>query len=57
MSEEAAPVFSHTAAQNIFGNTGGRVIMLVMTISGNIIFNWVLTVKISLLCSLIQLIN
>ena len=39
-------VFSYTAVLFIFGNTGG-----------NFIFNWILTVKTSVLCLLIQLSN
>ena len=31
MSEATAGVFRHAAVHNIFGNTGGRVLMLVMT--------------------------
>ena len=30
MSEATAGVFRHAAVQNIFANTGGRVLMLVM---------------------------
>ena len=39
MSDAAAPSFRHTAVQNIFGNIGGRVHMLVMTVWGNFAFN------------------
>ena len=48
MSEAAIPSFPSTAVQNIFGNTGGRVLMFVMTA---ITFNWIF------LRLLIQLIN
>ena len=57
MSEAAAPSFPHTVAQNIFGNTSGKVLMLVMTTPRNFTFNWNLTVKTSFLCLLVQLIN
>ena len=50
-------VFRNTAVQNIFGSTGGKILMLVMTASGSFTFDWFLTVKTSLLCFLIQLIN
>ena len=38
MSEATAGVFRHAAVQNIFGNTGGRVHMLVMTAWGKFAF-------------------
>ena len=44
MSEAAVPSFRHTAFQNIFGNTGRRVLMLVMTVCGNFTFNWIFCV-------------
>ena len=56
-AEAAVRVFRHTAVLNIFGITGGRVLILVMTASRNFTFNWVLTVKTSLLCLLIHLTN
>ena len=31
----------HGAVQNIFENTGGRVLMLVMTACGNFAFTWI----------------
>ena len=31
----------HGAVQNIFENTGGRVLMLVMTAYGNFAFTWI----------------
>ena len=37
MSEATTRVFRHTAVQNIFGNTSGRVLMLVMTACGNFV--------------------
>ena len=39
MSEATIRIFRHAAVQNIFGNTGGRVLMLVMTACGNFAFN------------------
>ena len=54
MSEAAVPSFS---VLNIFGNTGGRALILVMTACRNFTSNWILTVKTSLLCLLIQLTN
>ena len=44
MSEATAGVFRHAAVQNIFGNTSGRVLMLVMTACGNFAFNWIFCV-------------
>ena len=41
MSEATVPNFRHAAVQNIFGNTGGRVLMLVMTACENSTFNWI----------------
>ena len=41
MSEATAGVFRHAAVQNIFGNTSGRVLMLVKTVGGNFAFTWV----------------
>ena len=41
MSEATARVFRHTAVQNIFRNTSGRVLMLVMTASGKFAFTWI----------------
>ena len=55
--KQSLQVFRHTAVQNIVGNTGGKVHMPVMTASENFTFNWILTVKTSFLCLLIQLIN
>ena len=55
--EQPFLVFSHAAVQNIFGNTGEKVLMLVMAASENFTFNWILIAKTSLLCLLIQLIN
>ena len=46
--KQPSHIFHHTAVGNIFGNTGGRVVMLVMTACGNFTFNWILTVKASL---------
>ena len=40
VSEVAVPSFP-SAVQNIFGNTGGRVLMLVMTACGNFTVNWI----------------
>ena len=57
MSEAAAPSFPNTVVQNIFGNTSGKVLMLVMTAPRSFTFNWKLTVKTSFLCLLVQLIN
>ena len=37
----AAGVFRHAAVQNIFGNSSGRVLMLVMTACGNFAFIWI----------------
>ena len=44
MSEATAGVFRHAAVQNIFGNTGGRALMLVMTACENFVFNWIFCV-------------
>ena len=41
MSEATVGVFHHAAVHNIFGNTGGRVLMLVMTACGNFAFTWI----------------
>ena len=57
MSEAAVATFRHTAVLNIFGITGGRVLIIVMTVCGNVAFNSILTVKTSLLCVLTQLTN
>ena len=37
-------VFRHAAVQNIFGNTGGRFLMLVMTACENFALNWIFSV-------------
>ena len=41
MSEATAGVFCHAAVQNIFGKTGGSVLMLLMTACGNFAFTWI----------------
>ena len=53
--KQPSQFFHHTAVLNIFGNTGGRVLILVMTVSESFTFNRIFTVKTSLLCLLIQL--
>ena len=53
--KQPSSVFYHTAVLNIFKNTDRRVLILVMTACESFIFKWTLTVKISLLCLLIQL--
>ena len=42
--KQPSRVFYHTADQNIFENTGRRVLMLVMTTCGNFTFNWIFCV-------------
>ena len=39
--EQPSGVFRHAAVQNIFGNTSGRLLMLVMTAGGNFAFTWI----------------
>ena len=47
MSEAAVPSFQ-SYSYDIFGITGGSVLILVMIARGNFTFNWVLTLKTSL---------
>ena len=39
--KQLSGVLRHAAVQNISGNTGGRVLILVMTASGNFAFTWI----------------
>ena len=48
MSEAAVPSFPSYSYYDIFGITGGSVLILVMIACGNFTFNWVLTIKTSL---------
>ena len=51
--KQPSRVFRHSPVLNIFENTGGRVLIVVMTACGNFTFNWILTLKTSFLCLLI----